>query len=129
MNKQIIETPVGCLQAVWSSEEKLLSCGFIEARAVSEQNTHSRTRQVRPTERERLLVERLENYFQCGTLEWELELLDWSEITPFHSRVLRACHAIPAGETLSYAELAARAGSPRGARAVGGAMARQIDGR
>ena len=32
--------------------------------------------------------------------------------------------AIPYGQTLSYAEVARRAGSPRGVRAVGGAIGR-----
>jgi O-6-methylguanine DNA methyltransferase len=50
--------------------------------------------------------------------------LDTTEIPPFHLRVLRTAQAIPPGETRSYAELAALAGSPRAARAVGQAMAR-----
>jgi methylated-DNA-[protein]-cysteine S-methyltransferase len=43
--------------------------------------------------------------------------------TPFFSTVYRICRNIPAGQTLSYGELAQRAGSPRAARAVGQAMA------
>mgnify|MGYP002625970299 CR=1 FL=1 len=43
--------------------------------------------------------------------------------TPFQQEVLRACRAIPYGETLTYGQLAAAAGSPRAARAVGNAMA------
>ena len=43
--------------------------------------------------------------------------------TPFARRVLAACRRIPYGQTLSYAELAAAAGSPGAARAVGSVMA------
>ena len=41
----------------------------------------------------------------------------------FRTRVYEAVAAIPTGETRSYSEIAARAGSPGAARAVGTAMA------
>ncbi|MCX5671384.1 MAG: methylated-DNA--[protein]-cysteine S-methyltransferase [Planctomycetota bacterium] len=50
--------------------------------------------------------------------------VDMAGLPPFHTRVLRACLRIPYGKTLTYAALAERAGSPRAARAVGQAMAR-----
>jgi AraC family transcriptional regulator of adaptative response/methylated-DNA-[protein]-cysteine methyltransferase len=43
--------------------------------------------------------------------------------TAFQQRVWEALRAIPAGVTVSYAELAARVGMPTGARAVAGACA------
>jgi methylated-DNA-[protein]-cysteine S-methyltransferase len=43
--------------------------------------------------------------------------------TPFQRRVWDALRAIPAGATTTYSELAARVGSPRAARAAGGANA------
>jgi AraC family transcriptional regulator of adaptative response/methylated-DNA-[protein]-cysteine methyltransferase len=43
--------------------------------------------------------------------------------TAFQQRVWQALRAIPAGCTVSYAELAARLGMPQGARAVAGACA------
>lgn len=45
----------------------------------------------------------------------------------FSKRVLRVVSAIPKGETLSYAEVAKRAGSPGAARAVGTIMAKNKD--
>lgn len=50
--------------------------------------------------------------------------LDLSQCGDFCRRVYEIARTIPAGETLSYGELAARAGEPRAARAVGQAMAR-----
>lgn len=44
--------------------------------------------------------------------------------TEFQRRVLQHCRRIAYGRTLSYAELAAAAGSPRACRAVGNIMAR-----
>ncbi|MBN2470218.1 MAG: methylated-DNA--[protein]-cysteine S-methyltransferase [Anaerolineae bacterium] len=49
--------------------------------------------------------------------------LDLSGQTPFRESVLRACASIPFGQTVTYGELAARAGHPGAARAAGGAMA------
>jgi AraC family transcriptional regulator of adaptative response/methylated-DNA-[protein]-cysteine methyltransferase len=43
--------------------------------------------------------------------------------TAFEQRVWRALQEIPAGETVSYAEIARRIGSPKAARAVAGACA------
>ncbi len=47
---------------------------------------------------------------------------DWSLIGPFARRVLKATTAIPFGGVLSYGEVAAEAGSPRGSRAAGNAL-------
>jgi methylated-DNA-[protein]-cysteine S-methyltransferase len=44
-------------------------------------------------------------------------------LTDFQLRVLKQCRKIPFGRTISYAELAAKAGSPRAARAIGNCMA------
>ena len=49
--------------------------------------------------------------------------LDDCQSTPFQQRVIAACRRIPWGKTLSYSELALRAGSPNAARAVGNVMA------
>ena len=62
--------------------------------------------------------------FACG--EWT-DFTDVSvnllHLTPFQHRVVTELRKVPFGQTLSYAELAARAGSPKAARAVGSVMA------
>ncbi len=45
-------------------------------------------------------------------------------VSPFHRKVYNALCKVPAGKTITYAELARRAGSPGAARAVGTAMAK-----
>ncbi|MBI2368807.1 MAG: MGMT family protein [Deltaproteobacteria bacterium] len=50
--------------------------------------------------------------------------IDWSAHTPFERRVLRVVARIPAGETRTYGWVAARAGRPLAARAVGRAVGR-----
>ena len=49
--------------------------------------------------------------------------VDLSSCTPFVRRVYEELRAVPPGETVTYGELARRAGKPRAARAVGRAMA------
>jgi methylated-DNA-[protein]-cysteine S-methyltransferase len=63
----------------------------------------------------------LEDYFDGHRRSFELAL-DWSLIGPFGRRVLGVTSAIPYGGVLSYAEVAAEAGSPRGSRAAGNAL-------
>jgi methylated-DNA-[protein]-cysteine S-methyltransferase len=49
--------------------------------------------------------------------------LDLDGFSLFQRRILLQCRKIPFGTTLSYAQLAARAGSPRAYRAIGNCMA------
>lgn len=50
--------------------------------------------------------------------------VDLSGVPAFSRRVLEACRQIPFGAVTTYAELAKELGCPRGARAVGQALAR-----
>ncbi len=61
------------------------------------------------------------------------EVVDFSQVplldegtTTFQREVIRECRAIPYGETCTYGQLAAAAGSPRAARAVGNIMASNL---
>ena len=65
----------------------------------------------------------LDGYFRSGPVVFDLPL-DLEGEPAFRAAVLRACAAIPYGETRTYGQLAAEVGSPRGARAVGQAMRR-----
>jgi methylated-DNA-[protein]-cysteine S-methyltransferase len=68
-----------------------------------------------------LLKRELEEYFAGRRHEFGIPL-DWSLTGPFGRRILEMTAAIPYGGHLSYAEVAAEAGSPRGARAAGNAL-------
>lgn len=61
-------------------------------------------------------------YFDGDAVAFDVPL-DLTGVTSFRQRVLKACAAIPYGETVSYADLARRVNAPGAARAVGGAMA------
>jgi methylated-DNA-[protein]-cysteine S-methyltransferase len=50
--------------------------------------------------------------------------VDLREVPAFHAKVYEALRAVPAGKTVTYAELARAAGSPGAVRAVGQSMAK-----
>ncbi len=64
----------------------------------------------------------LAEYFSGARQRFELPLAPAG--TPFQRRVWEAIAAVPPGETISYRELAARAGAPGSARAAGAATGR-----
>jgi methylated-DNA-[protein]-cysteine S-methyltransferase len=49
--------------------------------------------------------------------------IDWTVLTPYQERALRATYEIPYGQVRTYGEIASQLGNPRGARAVGRAEA------
>ncbi|HEY2141201.1 MAG TPA: methylated-DNA--[protein]-cysteine S-methyltransferase [Solirubrobacteraceae bacterium] len=63
----------------------------------------------------------LDEYFDGRRHDFDVPL-DWTLIGPFGRRVLHVTAEIPYGGVLSYAEVAAEAGSPRGSRAAGNAL-------
>jgi methylated-DNA-[protein]-cysteine S-methyltransferase len=57
-------------------------------------------------------------------LDGSAPVLDLAGLPPFDRRVYEAVRRVPAGQTVTYGEVAALVGSPGAARAVGNAMAR-----
>ncbi len=71
------------------------------------------------------LQRRIIAYYEGQTVDFRADPpVNLGRISPFGRKVLRACRLIGFGETSTYSELAARVGSPKAARAVGGVMAR-----
>ncbi len=69
------------------------------------------------------LAHKLQRYFEGQAVDFD-EPLDLNLGTEFQRRVWAITRSIPRGQTMTYAEVAARIGSPRAARAVGQALAR-----
>jgi methylated-DNA-[protein]-cysteine S-methyltransferase len=63
----------------------------------------------------------LDEYFEGRRTSFELPI-DWSLTGGFGRRVLERTARIPYGEVSTYRDIAAAAGSPRGARAAGNAL-------
>jgi methylated-DNA-[protein]-cysteine S-methyltransferase len=68
--------------------------------------------------------EALSEYFEGDAAELSLPVDLRLAEAPFRRAVLEKLREVPRGQTVSYGELAARAGNPRAARAVGSACAR-----
>ena len=68
------------------------------------------------------LAERVQEFAAGGRVDFADVPIDATHWTPFQRRVVKHCRAIGYGKTRSYGELAALAGSPRAARAVGNTM-------
>jgi methylated-DNA-[protein]-cysteine S-methyltransferase len=68
-------------------------------------------------------AELMTGYFAGERPIFELPLV-LDGFTPFQKEVYRVVAQIPYGKALTYAEVAAACGAPRGARAIGGAMAK-----
>ena len=78
----------------------------------------SRDRPEEPSELAERIAASLEIGAPCPAAE-----LDLSACTEFQKRIYAVVQGIRRGETMTYGEVAARAGCPGGARAVGRAMA------
>jgi O-6-methylguanine DNA methyltransferase len=70
------------------------------------------------------LVKRLQDYAKGAGRDDFCDIhIDLGHISDFKRRVLELCRQIPLGNTFSYGQLAAMAGSPGAAQAVGNCMA------
>jgi len=68
-------------------------------------------------------AELLKKYFSGENVNFSKLPLDLSWASPFSRRVYQELLKVPFGATITYRELAVKAGNPRAARAVGRAMA------
>ncbi len=100
---QLIDTPFGPLAARWTSRG-LFACEFVRPGFVDD-DPPQRPLTGRNADA-RQLNAALDGYFHSGRLEWDLNRLDWTGVTEFYQHVLRACYAIPSGQTQSYGQLA-----------------------
>lgn len=68
------------------------------------------------------VLERLQQFAAGELVDLTKIPVSLSHLTPFQRQVVKACRAIKRGRSLSYGEVAAAAGSPGAARAVGQVM-------
>jgi methylated-DNA-[protein]-cysteine S-methyltransferase len=70
------------------------------------------------------LVKRLRAYAEGNADDFRDIVVETEKMTAFQQKVQKLCRQIPFGKTMTYGELAAKAGAPGAARAVGSCMAR-----
>lgn len=118
-----VSTPLGWMAAVGTGDElHLLKIGH---RSERDALTAAFAEWGEPLDarwRPDALIDQLRRYAAGEPVDFSDVQLDLERLTPFQRRVVAGCHAIGYGQTLSYAALAAQAGSPRAARAVGNVM-------
>jgi methylated-DNA-[protein]-cysteine S-methyltransferase len=68
------------------------------------------------------LIDAIERYLAGQAVDFSSFPLDLGDQPVFRNRVWQACRKIPYGRTMTYAELAAKAGNPKAVRAAGSAM-------
>jgi methylated-DNA-[protein]-cysteine S-methyltransferase len=104
----VIDSPVGPL-TITADEEAVLGICYAEGEPGAPLGENDLTRRAE---------QELTEYFAGERKGFDLPLA-WTRLSTFEEDVLRACAAIPAGETRSYSELAQDAGHPGAARATG----------
>jgi methylated-DNA-[protein]-cysteine S-methyltransferase len=112
-----LKTPLGTL-VLESDGEALTRIRLPEEEWVPE----SGVRRVRKPELFREAAVQLGAYFRGERREFDLPLAPRG--TAFQQKVWSLLQEIPCGETITYGELARRAGNPRASRAVGAANGR-----
>jgi O-6-methylguanine DNA methyltransferase len=72
------------------------------------------------------MQKRIKSYYNgCyAELKKVIFALNWEELTDFSKKVLNVCKRIPAGQTITYSQLAQRAGFEKAARAAGSVLAK-----
>jgi len=94
-----------------------------EAAFVAELERQLGVRPVRSASQTADVVAQLRAYFAGRRRRFDVPV-DLSHVTPFVRRVLTATMEVPAGNLVSYGDIARRIGQPRGSRAVGQALGR-----
>jgi O-6-methylguanine DNA methyltransferase len=68
------------------------------------------------------ILEQIKSYLRAERTRFEL-VLDWSGMSEFQRKTLKAVYEIPYGQTRTYGQIAAQIGVPQAPRAVGRANA------
>jgi methylated-DNA-[protein]-cysteine S-methyltransferase len=123
----LFETPIGSCGIAWG-ERGVIGIQLPEGR---EPETRARVARRFPAAREappppevRQAVGDIIRLLRGEAVDLSGVPLDMTAVPPFHQQVYRAARRIPPGKTLSYGEIADRAGRPGAARAVGQALGR-----
>lgn len=118
------ETAFGWMAVVWTGERvRELTFGQRNVEYATRSLQSNVEHALAPNTDQLHLVNRIQAYTD-GTPDNFLDVhLETTSMSGFRRRVVQHCRRIGIGTTASYGELAAKAGSPRAARAVGSTMA------
>lgn len=106
------------------SENGLCSLTFgLKKNYLTQQIFVSTTSAVRQKSLVNSVMNQLVKYFRRERVNFKVKI-DWSNISEFTQKVLKATMTIPYGTVCSYGEIARKIGKPKSYRAVGQALAR-----
>ncbi len=119
-----VRTPVGRL-LVAATERGLVRIGFDRSQAsfVTGLREQLKAEVIESEERVADIAAQLEAYFAGERRAFDVPI-DLSFASAFQRRVLMAARGVPAGQVVTYGELARRIGAPNASRAVGWALGR-----
>jgi methylated-DNA-[protein]-cysteine S-methyltransferase len=121
------ETPLGICSVAWGPYG-LRAVGLPEVSTAKLRQRLAKqlgdVEETKPPANVRKVIGELRRYLAGGQASFDAVAVDLDHATPFTRRVYEALRRTRPGETVSYGELAARAGRPGAARAVGQAMAK-----
>jgi len=129
MNKKIIKsTPFGTICIIWSVTNKiprivrvLISKPGLSAEGqASELYPNSKTSSCAEID---AIAASIKAHLEGKAVEFSLDIADFTLCSTFEQSVLRATYSIPRGSVSTYQGIAASLGIPKGARAVGNALA------
>jgi methylated-DNA-[protein]-cysteine S-methyltransferase len=120
-----LKTPVGTLFLI-SHEHMLLASGFSSFKELSKQlEVNDQARETKEVKRIPIISDLIEEYFQG-----DLKALDGISVRQpgerFSQSAWKAMRKVSPGKTISYGDLAKKAGSPDAVRAAGSACARNL---
>jgi methylated-DNA-[protein]-cysteine S-methyltransferase len=125
----LVPSGFGALSVVWAESEGSPRV-FRVFLPGSETTALSQTRDAFPDARPEShhvvadLVGRVGRFLEGEAVDFDLGIVALERCSAFQARVLQAEYGIPRGWVSTYGRIAAHLGIPRGARAVGGALAR-----
>ncbi len=125
LSRSTVKTPIGTLYLI-SHEHLLLASGFSNFKDLSAQlEAEDQNRSTKEVKRIPIVTDLIEDY-----LNGDLKALDGISVRQpgerFSQSAWKAMRKVSPGKTISYGELAKRAGSPDAVRAAGSACARNL---
>jgi methylated-DNA-[protein]-cysteine S-methyltransferase len=119
----VFETELGWMALVMRGDVLAqLTFGYDSPRAALAALDDESAAETIVADRKSPLIDRLRAYARGEEHDFSDIQIELAGATPFERRVVALCRRIPFGGTLTYGQLAARAGSPLAARAVGNVM-------
>ncbi|MFM7623992.1 MAG: methylated-DNA--[protein]-cysteine S-methyltransferase [Actinomycetota bacterium] len=125
LSRSTLKTPIGTLFLI-SHEHMLLASGFSNFKELSNQlEVEDQVRESKEVKRIPIVSDLIEDY-----LQGDLKALDGISVRQpgerFSQSAWKAMRKVSPGNTISYGELAKKAGSPDAVRAAGSACARNL---